>query len=225
MSLFSPQWYWRPTVLGTRHRVPSAPYLEHLRAIFHIPRQTGDKDRPWGLADYQEEHVWQLWNQWLSRQGKKITAQPSRRKYRYINYPLSQTLLRDGDCNWLARRFWEEVRHGSLSRTYDSEMLFGWMQAHRSKFPRSRLWQVLDHPEQQLRYEATLAAIFDVYSSVDWDAEMVEDESGHAEHPVRWLTAGLYREEDPFTGDVTYSIYMRNPKNRTAKGSSCLWGS
>src|SRR5206468_2198275 len=131
----------------------------------------------------------------------------------HINYPLSQTLLRDGDRVWIARRFWEEVSRRSLSRTHDKEMLLGWMLAHRSKFPRSRLWQILDRPEHQLRYEATAAALFDIYSTVDWDADLGEEDEGQPiERPLRRLTAGLYREEDVFCGDVSYSIYLRQPK-------------
>src|SRR5262249_28773334 len=36
--------------------------------------------------------------------------------------------------------------------------------------------------------------------------------------PIRRLTAGLYREEEPFTGDVAYSIYLRQPKGQDSRG-------
>ena len=75
------------------------------------------------LRSYEDAVVWRNWSEWLEAGGWRATAQPGRGARVHINYPLSQTLLRDGDRAWLARRFWEDVSHGSLSRTHDQEML------------------------------------------------------------------------------------------------------
>jgi hypothetical protein len=197
-------------------------YFKRLRQVLGL-ELVDDQVRPGGLGEYEDAKVWRQWTDWLEANGRRATARPGRGARRYINYPLSQTLLRDGDRSWLARRFWEEVRAHYLSRVFDAEMLIGWMQAHRGKFNRARLWQLLDHPEQQLRYEATVAAVFDVYSCVDWDADLVEEETEHTTRPIRRLTAGLYREEGPFIGDVTYSIYLRQPKGQDSQGLRITW--
>ncbi len=197
-------------------------YFKRLRQVLGLQLED-EQVRPRGLRDYEDAKVWPQWTDWLEANGRRSSARPGRGGRRYINYPLSQTLLRDGDRSWIARRFWEEVRGRFLSRVYDAEMLIGWMQAHRGKFNRPRLWQLLDHPEQELRYEATVAAIFDVYSSVDWDADLVDEEVEHAARPIRRLTAGLYREEDPFMGDVAYSIYLRQPKGQDSVGLRISW--
>lgn len=197
-------------------------YFKRLRQVLALELED-DQVRPRGLREYEDALVWRQWTDWLEANGRRATARQGRGGRRYINYPLSQTLLRDGDRSWLAKRFWEEVRSRFLSRVYDAEMLIGWMQAHRGRFNRPRLWQLLDHPEQQLRYEATVAAVFDVYSCVDWDADLVEDEAEHTARPIRRLTAGLYCEEDPFMGDVAYSIYLRQPKGQDSAGLKITW--
>jgi hypothetical protein len=186
-------------------------YFKRLREVLDLALED-EQVRPHGLRNYEDAILWRNWSDWIEEGGWRSTAHPGRGARVHINYPLSQTLLRDGDRAWIARRFWEEVSHGSLSRTHDQEMLLGWMLAHRARFPRPRLWHILDHPEHRLRYEATEAAIFEVYSAVDWDAELEEDESQPRERSVRRLTAGLYREEDIFCGEVSYSIYLRQPK-------------
>jgi hypothetical protein len=197
-------------------------YFKRLREVLGLELED-EQVRPHGLRGYEDAVVWRNWSDWIEERGRKPTAHPGRGARVYINYPLSQTLLRDGDRAWIARRFWEEVAHDSLSRTYDKEMLLGWMLAHRSRFPRSRLWQILDRPEHQLRYEATAAAIFDIYSTVDWDADLGEDESQPTDRPLRRLTAGLYRDEDVFSGEVQYSIYLRQPKGETGAGPTVSW--
>jgi hypothetical protein len=63
--------------------------------------------------------------------------------------------------------------------------------------------------------------VFSVYASVDWEQEPAAvQEGGH--RPVRRLTAGLYREEDPFMGEVCYSYYVPQPGDVTASGL-VLW--
>jgi hypothetical protein len=197
-------------------------YFKRLREVLGLELED-EQVRPLGLRGYEDAVVWRNWSDWIEERGWRPTAHPGRGARVHINYPLSQTLLRDGDRVWIARRFWEEVANGSLSRTYDKEMLLGWMLAHPSKFPRSRLWQILDRPEHQLRYEATAAALFDIYSTVDWDADLGEGESQPAERPLRRLTAGLYRDEDIFSGEVQYSIYLRQPKGETGAGLTVSW--
>jgi hypothetical protein len=197
-------------------------YFKRLREVLGLELED-EQVRPRGLRGYEDAVVWRNWSEWIEEGGWRPTAHPGKGARVHINYPLSQTLLRDGDRVWIARRFWEEVSRGSLSRTHDKEMLLGWMLAHRSKFLRSRLWQILDHPEYQLRYEATAAALFDIYSTVDWDADLAEEESQPTERPLRRLTAGLYREEDVFYGEVSYSIYLRQPKGEACTGLTVSW--
>jgi hypothetical protein len=192
-------------------------YFKRLREVLGLELED-EQVRPRGLREYEDAKVWRQWTDWLEAGGWRATARPGRGARRYINYPLSQTLLRDGDRSWLAKRFWEEVHHGWLSRVYDADMLIGWLQGHRSRFNRARLWLLLDHPEQQLRYQATVASIFALYSCIDWDTDLFEEETGPSARPIRRLTAGLYREEDPFTGDVVYSIYVRQPKGQDTRG-------
>src|SRR5262249_47239902 len=113
-------------------------YFKRLRDVLGLELED-DQVRPRGLRGYEDAVVWRMWSDWIEEGGWRPTAHPGKGARVHINHPLSQTLLRDGDRVWIAKRFWEEVNHGSLSRTHDKEMLLGWMLAHRSRFPRSRL--------------------------------------------------------------------------------------
>jgi len=98
------------------------------------------------------------------------------------------------------------------------------MLAHRSRLHLPRLWQILERPQDTLRFEATAQAAFDVYASIDWEEEPAEAMEGIA-RPVRRLTAGLYREEYPFIGEVRYSLYPRQPAEFVESALSVrLWG-
>jgi hypothetical protein len=206
---------------GVSQVIDEKNYFKRLRQVLALELED-EQVRPRGLRDYEDAIVWRHWADWLEAKGRGATARLGRGGRRYINYPLSQTLLRDGDRSWLARRFWEDVRGGLLSRVYDPDMLIGWMDAHRGRFHRARLWQLLDQREQQLRYEATVAAVFDVYSSVDWDANL-EEGGETTTGPIRRLTAGVYGEQDPFMGNVAYSMYLRQPRGQDGQGLKITW--
>jgi hypothetical protein len=186
-------------------------YFQRFRQVLGLEWQT-EFGRPKGLKHYEEEDVWNWWNTWLEAQGCQPTARPGKTgsPHRYISYPLSQTMLRDGDRTRLAGWLWREARADISMRTFDRERLLGWMLAHRARLHLPRLCQILERPQDRLRFEATAQAVFDVYASIDWEEEPAEPLDGVA-RPVRRLTVGLYREEDPFIGEVRFSLYPRQP--------------
>ncbi len=185
-------------------------YFTRLRQVLGIDWST-EIGRPAGMRGYEEQPLWDGWNRWLAAEGWQPTAEEGEGSRRYISYPLSQTLLRDGDKKRLAGVFWTEVHDRALTKTCDAEMLLVWMKVHRSRFSLPRLWELLDRPEYHYRHEAAVAAVFDIYSSVDWDTPFGPLVDMPDVAVTRRLSAGLYREEDPFFGTVTYSIYPRQP--------------
>lgn len=181
-------------------------YFQRLRQVLGLEWQR-EFGRPVGMKKYEEEALWEWWNAWLQASGWQTTARPGKdgSRWRYISYPLSQTMLREGDRHRLAAWLCKEARDDREVRALDRDGLLGWMLAHKHRLHLPRLWQILARPQDALRFEATASAAFDVYTSVDWEG------TKEVARVVRRLSAGLYREEDFFTGEVRYSIYPRQP--------------
>jgi hypothetical protein len=190
-------------------------YFQRLRQVLGLELER-EHGRPEGLRHYEDERVWIWWNGWLRARGWQPTARPGKKgsPHRYINYPLSQTMLRDGDRQRLARWLWQEAQEDRRLRALDHDGLLGWVLAHQSRLHLPRLWQILERRQDRLRFDATVDAAFEVYASIDWDEEPSAPPAG-VPRPVRRLTAGLYREEDPFLGEVCYSYYVPQPADAT----------
>jgi hypothetical protein len=194
---------------GGQQVIDDSNYFFRLRQVLGLEEVKG---RPPGLLKAEEAAFWEAWNEWLRRSGREPTAEEGENSYRYISYPLSQSMLHEEDEKRLAKRFWELVQRKILSPAKDRETLLGWMGKNRSRFPIPRLWQLLDRDRSRSRYEATADSVFEVFSAIDWDADC-EPCTEAAEHRVvRQIPAGLYREEDSIDGEVCYYLYPRQPK-------------
>jgi hypothetical protein len=78
---------------------------------------TEDGGRPPGLDDPGcEEPHWLFWNRWLLLRGFLPTADRGSGGTKYIHYPLSPVLLREGDKARLEEILREEVRANRLPR-------------------------------------------------------------------------------------------------------------
>jgi hypothetical protein len=185
-------------------------YFFRLRQVLGLEEVKG---RPPGLRNAEEAPFWEAWNEWLRRQDREPTAEEGESSYRYISYPLSQSMLHEEDKKRLAKLFWELVNAKRLSPTFDRDMLLGWMAKSRNQFPIPRLWQLLDRNLSRSRFEATAESIFELYSAIDWDADCEQCEKAAEQRVARRITAGLYREEDPIAGEVCYYLYPRQPKD------------
>ena len=181
-------------------------YFTRLRQVLGLPDEEGG--RPDGLSIGLEEKLWQLWNYWLIRKGWLPSAESGQSNYdKYINYPLSQALLREGDRESVERLFRESEKSGQLSRVWDRDTVGSWI---RGQDLRSRYLKEL--VQESGRYEAITDAIYDVYISIDWDKEVDQGQTVGRSIVQRRLTAGLYRVEDFITGTVDYWLYPRRPR-------------
>lgn len=181
-------------------------YFTRLRQVLGLPDEEGG--RPDGLSIGLEEKLWQLWNWWLIRKGWLPSAESGQSNYdKYINYPLSQALLREGDRESVERLFRESEKSGQLSRVWDRDTVGSWI---RGQDLRSRYLKEL--VQESGRYEAITDAIYDVYISIDWDKEVDQGQTVGHSIVQRRLTAGLYRVEDFIMGTVEYLLYPRRPR-------------
>lgn len=180
-------------------------YFTRLRQVLGLPAEEGG--RPDGLQPAGiEEKLWQIWSRWLIRNGWLHSAEPGQTNYtKYINYPLSQALLREGDKGALEHLFRQKLDSGQLSRVWDRDTVGSWVR--KQQFGSKYLTKLI-HGSDFRRYEAITDAVYEVYISMDWDQEM-ETEPGVRSIGQRRLTAYLYREENFITGDINYHLYPR----------------
>ncbi len=190
-------------------RVSDTNYFTRLQEVFGF---TGN-GRPPGLRDPGvEEPFWETWNRWIIERGWLPSAEKGRDPVnRYINYPISQALLREGDKGRLERVFKEAERTGRLNRTWDRDRLGTWLRVNEYRFTSKHLRVLIQEPDPR-RYEAIMEAIHEVYASMDW--EQVTDHARHVSGGAlqRRLTSGLYRVEDVIGGAITYHLYPRQPR-------------
>ncbi|RKU11623.1 hypothetical protein C6502_07975 [Candidatus Poribacteria bacterium] len=186
-------------------------YFTRLRQVLGLSPEKGG--RPDGLLPAGiEEPLWKTWEWWLIRNGWLPSAERGEGvTYAYINYPLSQALLRKGDKETLERLFRERENLGALSRVWDRDIVGLWVR--RQQFNSKYLTELIQESDFR-RHEVITNALHDVYISIDWEQEMLETQSGVRSIVQRRLTAQLYREEEDFiTGNINYYLYPQQPKH------------
>ena len=181
-------------------------YFKRLREVLGLPIKDGG--RPEGLLPAGiEENLWQIWNRWLIGNGWLPSAEPGQHGRKFINYPLSQALLRESDKRTMELRFREKEQSRELGRVWDRDTVGYW--TRKQPFGAKHLNELLQEDDFR-RYDVITDAIYDVYLSIDWDQEM-ETELDIRSIGQRRLTvtAELYRLENFVTGNIDYYLYPR----------------
>lgn len=160
----------------------------------------GGDTRPTGMKAGDEEGLWQEWNQWLEVKGWIATAEPGEGPRRYLNYPISQTLLRKADIQKLCCLFYEKNWTTARSET---KLL---VDLASEKNLNRHLEELLDDRQ---RHEVLGAEILAVHQ--EWlDAQCPKPEQ-FSRRPPTCLIAGLYRTEDRW-GNPEYYPYPKVPR-------------
>jgi len=186
-------------------------YFSRFRQILNLPED--GQPRPKGLRTGQngnvpEVELWTTWNRWLLRQGYIPTAQEgSSLSIKYINYSISQSLLRNADKDQLRKVFSEK----QWQTRWDEQTLFAKVANEYSRLPQ-HLKNLID---DRSRYEPLAHAIHETYE--EWLEEGSPSTlTGRARHRV-WshqLYAGIYRAED-FLGNIEYYLYPKQQRGRS----------
>lgn len=182
-------------------------YFSRFRQIFSISED--GQTRPKGLRTTQNEkppeiQLWENWNRWLLKQGFIPTAQQGSGSNKYINYPISQSLLRNADKDRLRRLFTEK----QWQTRWDEQTLFTKVASEYSRFPQ-HLKSLID---DRNRYEALATAIHETYE--DWLENGSRTISKGRAKYSRQLYAGIYRTED-FLGNIDYYLYPKQQRGRS----------
>jgi hypothetical protein len=180
-------------------------YFKRLREVLGL----SGVGRPPGMksGEAAEEPLWKDWNRWLMEQGFLPSAKRGRGGSKtYINYPISQTLLRRTDKDRLQVLFNQK----QWKAQWDAMTLFAHVRCEAQGLPQ-HLKELLSDNRQ--RYEAVAEVIHEVYEQWFDEGKPVELKAG-VSTGSRHLFAGLYRTEDPFFGQVDYYLYPRQLRGR-----------
>jgi hypothetical protein len=167
--------------------------------------------RPCGLEGELEEILWSYWADWLRERGYTPTAQ--KHGSRYIDYAISQALLRQTDRNNLWRYF------NLLPRQLSEDELLARLQrdAQNNAPTLTEHLKILLNAQDE-RYESVLEAVRELYEA--WALTEPSERQRTASVAMRsTLSAGLYRREDFFTGAVDYLIFPYQPRHLRLEGA------
>ena len=185
-------------------------YFTRLREILGLPDGSG---RPHGmLPPAPEETLWVSLNLWAVSKGlRPSAARGPEGPTKYTNYPLSQSLLRAGDRGKLE---WEFRRaENELGRNADRERVGSWFFNRVSGFSTNHIRSLATEATPE-RYDAIVDAVYAVYTGIDW---VHPGSEGARWGGSGWLTAGLYREFNPLSGQIAYYLYPRR-QSREIRG-------
>ena len=193
---------------GDSSRIDEKDYFRRLRIQLDLEAVRG---RPEGLPPGDEEPLWMVWNRWLEASGFVSTARPSDASNRkYINYPISQTLLRMADKDHLRHLFSRSVSRWQTD--LDGETLLIQL---RSQKVTSRLAELLSKPG--IRYQALTDSLYDLHEA--WRADP-NATTGTGRATNKTLRCGLFRIHDGVMGTTAYHLYPRTPAGRRAEGGA-----
>ncbi len=176
-------------------------YFSRLQAVLGL---SGKGRLPGMERGYEaEEPLWIEWNEWLKDKGFQTSACAGSGSFTYINYPVSQSLLRDADREKLIRLFYQN----NWKRRWDAPTLFSYVRSQKSLLSK-HLRNVLDEREDFQRREAIIEAIYEVYEQ--WQDEDCPEPGKRGNRSwTRKLRGGLYRSEEPLLGSADYYLYPK----------------
>lgn len=197
--------------MANEEEISDSNYFQRLNQLLGVsassnsPRSQGMK-----FGGKSEEPLWQEWNSWLLRQAFQYSACRGKGANKFINYPISQCLLRQADKDRLISLFAEK----QWKRELDSSILFSQIKREAQQNGlASHLNQLMLHERQ--RYEALAELIHGVYQQ--WLAQgctTLDKVHYQGRSWSRSLFAGLYRTEGQFSGSVEYFLYPQQQRGR-----------
>ena len=189
---------------GDEEIKPNA-YFIRLTNLLGVP--TGNGNRPAGLGVGNEQILWTQWNQWLQAHGWQPTARQGPEGARkFLNYVLTQALVRDDDKVYLQNRFRQNLGAGGITRTMDEVQLAGWLQ-RTNAITRRYLREGFRNSDPR-RAAAFYEAAYRVFESTPWEGGV----ANVAAQRSRIINAGLIRSVS-LGGQVSYRMFVPQPTN------------
>jgi hypothetical protein len=191
--------------MGEEEEISHMDYFTRLNKILGFSDCSG---RPPGLSSGSEEVLWKHWNTYLRSRGFLPSARSGVGPRRYIQYPISQTLLRETDKDNLWRLF---TNHNWPYRL-DEETVAARIRRS-TQYMTQHLQRQLEgkDADSQHRYQALIYEIYDLYDS--WQRSEGK-RNGRLNQSLRSrnLSAGLYRTVSPFSASPSYYVFPRQAR-------------
>lgn len=199
--------------MANEEEISDSNYFQRFNHLLGV-RASCNSSRPKGMkfGSKAEEPLWQKWNSWLLRQGFQYSAYRGEgHSNKFINYPISQCLLRQADKDKLINLFSQK----RWTNAWDSSKLFSQIKREAQQNRLAFYLNKLVLQERQC-HEALAESIHEIYQQ--WLAQGSPKPDKVRFQRRSWsrnLFAGLYRTEDPFLGNVEYFLYPKLQKGRT----------
>jgi hypothetical protein len=176
-----------------------ANYFRRFREVLGLPSEAG---RPPGLTSGSEddEPLWRTWMRWLQETGYLPSSTPGEGARTFINYPISQTLLRKADKDRLRRLFSD--KHFSPDLDLDTLMV---LVRREMPYLRQHIQDLL--ALSGVRLQAVAESIYEVYESLVGDPQSLDNLVQGQQS--RNLVSGLLRIEIPTIDVVEFYLYPR----------------
>jgi hypothetical protein len=197
--------------MANEEEISDSNYFKRLNQLLGVS-VSYNSSRPQGMkcGSKAEEPLWKEWNSWLLQQGFQYSAYRGKAGNKFINYPISQCLLRQADRDRLINLFSEKL----WRQRWDSSVLFSQVKREAQQNGLASHLKKLVLNERQ-RHQALAESIHDIYQQWLDQGCSTPDKTHHKERTWnRNLFAGLYRTEDPFLGDVEYFLYPKQQRGR-----------
>ena len=203
--------------METDIEVTTANYFTRFREVFDL--STDKEGRPLGLNPAgREEALWWTLNLWIMRNGWIPSARRGRDiSSRFINYPISQALLREGDKRHIEQKIRQDAKG-----VFDRERIGVWFQESAYGLPTAYLRNLANEAKTATRerFDAIIGAVYNAYLEIDWSASLesvYQAKSVRSRRAIHRLTSGLYRDEDFLFGTVNYYPYPEKPVHLNAR--------
>ncbi len=197
-------------------------YFKRLRDVFLFEGEGEADGRPRGMKTGSEERLWIEWGTWLQNHAFLPTAQRGEGPKTYINYPISQSLLRQADKDKLEKLFEERNWPARL----DQNIVAARIRRETPYLPK-HIQHILQEGNVQ-RFQALVEDIFEVYEN--WvtygrNSSILKTRVYTTQRSTpRNIKAGLYRIADSFLGTIDYYLYPHQPHRKPLAGLQVRYG-
>jgi hypothetical protein len=182
--------------MGKNEEIGTSDYFSGLRALLNVGFEEEGRPKGMNFGAKSEEPLWLEWNRWLEERGFLTTAAKSGNFY--INYPISQALIRGSDHRNLLKVF--DYYRNSLSSDMDSSELGYFLSDH--------IEQLTNHLRDIFNDSKRKPDLLEVIhrSFERWQQGETTDLGS------KKVFAGIYREMDRY-GEVTLRLYPKQKRN------------
>ncbi len=166
--------------------------------------------RPSGFEAGMEDQIWQHWASWLIKKGYLHSAELGEGSWKYIQYPISQTLLRQADRETL----WRYFTNRRWSRNLDEDVVVARVMREKQNLSSHLVGLLSDQSMRPARKQGLFQEIYDVYDLWTNSGAGGKDDYRkvvNAGQP-RNLVSGLYRTNNRFRGEPEYGLFPRQPR-------------